>query len=106
MTLNSAARNSLSGVRRTRAARARRVHRPGGRFHVLEHGLAPEPNIARWHHRLNGLQRRLAAGCNLDRPIDRLITDTGFEFEELHNDWLKGPRPAKPWSYLYEGVAI
>jgi ubiquinone/menaquinone biosynthesis C-methylase UbiE len=84
----------------------RRVLRPGGRLHVLDHGLAPEPNIEKWQHRLNGLQRRLAAGCNLDRPIDRLISDAGFEFEELHNDWLTGPRPAKPWSYLYEGLAI
>ena len=82
-----------------------RVLRPGGRLHFLEHGLAAEPGIARWQHRLNGLQRRLAAGCNLDRPIDRLIADAGFQITELHNDWLKGPRPSKPWSYLYEGAA-
>jgi ubiquinone/menaquinone biosynthesis C-methylase UbiE len=83
-----------------------RVLRPGGRLHFLEHGLCPEPATARWQHRLNGLQQRLAAGCNLDRPIDRLVRDAGFEIRELQNDWFKGPRPAKPWSYLYEGAAI
>jgi SAM-dependent methyltransferase len=83
-----------------------RVLRPGGRFHFLEHGLAPEPATARWQHRLNGLQQRLAAGCNLDRPMDRLVRGAGFEIAELHNDWLKGPRPSKPWGYLYEGLAI
>lgn len=82
-----------------------RVLRPGGRFHFLEHGLAPEPGTARWQHRLNGVQQRLAAGCNLDRPMDRLVTGAGFELEQLHNDWLKGPRPSKPWGYLYEGLA-
>ncbi len=49
----------------------RRVLRPGGRFQFLEHGLCPERATARWQHRLNGLQQRVAGGCNLDRPIDR-----------------------------------
>jgi ubiquinone/menaquinone biosynthesis C-methylase UbiE len=84
----------------------RRVVRPGGRFHFLEHGLCPEPSTARWQHRLNGLEQRIAGGCNLDRPIGRLVLDAGFEIEELQNEWLKGPRFSKPWGYLYEGVAI
>ena len=84
----------------------RRVLRPGGQFHFLEHGLCPEPATARWQHRLNGLQQRLAAGCNLDRPIDRLVRDAGFQILELRNDWFRGPPPSKPWGYLYEGAAI
>lgn len=83
----------------------RRVLRPGGRFHFLEHGLCPEPATARWQHRLNGFQQRVAAGCHLDRPIDRLVSDAGFEIHELRNDWFRGPRVSKPWGYLYEGVA-
>jgi ubiquinone/menaquinone biosynthesis C-methylase UbiE len=84
----------------------RRVLRLGGRFHFLEHGLCPEPATARWQHRLNGLQRRIAAGCHLDRSIDRLVQDAGFDIQELRNDWFRGPRLSKPWGYLYEGVAI
>jgi SAM-dependent methyltransferase len=91
----------------TRALRElHRVLQVGGRFHFLEHGLCSEPATARWQHRLNGLQQRLAAGCNLDRPIDRLVRDAGFELQELRNDWFTGPRLSKPWGYLYEGVAI
>jgi hypothetical protein len=36
--------------------------------------------------------------------IDRLIIDAAYQIKELHNDWLKGPRPSKPWGHLCEGV--
>lgn len=91
----------------TRALReVHRVLRPGGRFHFLEHGLCPEPSTARWQHRLNGLQQRIAGGCHLDRPIDVLVRDAGLDIRELRNDWFRGPRPSKPWGYLFEGVAV
>jgi SAM-dependent methyltransferase len=83
----------------------RRVLRPGGTLHFLEHGLAPEPKIAAWQHRCDGLQGRIAAGCHLDRPIDRLVGDAGFEVDALTNEYLRGPSFLKPWSYLYLGVA-
>jgi ubiquinone/menaquinone biosynthesis C-methylase UbiE len=57
----------------------RRVLRPGGRFHFLEHGLSPEANVVKWQRRLNPLQRRLAGGCQLDLKIDHLILSVGFE---------------------------
>lgn len=83
-----------------------RVLRPGGHVHFLEHGLAPDPGIADRQRRFNRLQNRIAGGCNLNRPIDRLIGEAGFEISALKNDWLKGPRALKPWGYLYAGVAI
>ena len=90
------------------AARAvREVHRvlrPGGTFHFLEHGLCPDAGVARWQHRLNGIQQRVAGGCTLDRPIERLVRDAGFELTHLHHDQLAGPSFMRPWAYLYEGV--
>jgi ubiquinone/menaquinone biosynthesis C-methylase UbiE len=83
----------------------RRVLRPGGTFHFLEHGLCPEPEVARKQHRFNGIQQRLAGGCHLDRPIDALIGEAGFELAELDNDQMPGPKFMLPWGYLYEGVA-
>jgi ubiquinone/menaquinone biosynthesis C-methylase UbiE len=83
----------------------RRVLRPGGAFHFLEHGLSPEPGVAQWQRRLNGVQQRVAGGCTLDRPIERLVRDAGFEISDLHHDQLAGPGFLRPWAYLYEGVA-
>ncbi len=81
-----------------------RVLRPGGQVHFLEHGLAADPDTANRQHRFNRLQQRVAGGCNLDRPIDRLVGEAGFEISVLKNDWLKGPKVLKPWNYLYKGV--
>ena len=81
----------------------RRVLRPGGGLHFLEHGRAPEPRVARWQDRLTPLQRRVAGGCHLNRPIARLITDSGLRITTLDNFTLKGP---KTFGYMYEGVAV
>ena len=56
----------------------RRVLKPGGRLHFIEHGLAPDAKVQRWQHRFNGVQQRLFGGCNLDRPIISLIEQAGF----------------------------
>jgi ubiquinone/menaquinone biosynthesis C-methylase UbiE len=86
-------------------AEVHRVLRPGGTFHFLEHGLCPDASVARRQHRFNGMQQRLAGGCHLDRPIDDLIREAGFEISELDNDHMPGPKFMLPWGYLYEGVA-
>ncbi len=83
----------------------RRVLRPGGTFHFLEHGLCPDPAVAHKQHRFNGLQQRLCGGCHLDRPIDALVSEAGFEITELEHDQMPGPTFMLPWGYLYEGVA-
>jgi ubiquinone/menaquinone biosynthesis C-methylase UbiE len=83
----------------------RRVLRPGGTFHFLEHGLCPDPAVARKQHRYNGMQQRLAGGCHLDRPIDALVREAGFDITDLAHDQMPGPKFMLPWGYLYEGVA-
>jgi ubiquinone/menaquinone biosynthesis C-methylase UbiE len=61
----------------------RRVLKPGGALHFVEHGLAPEENVRRWQHRLDPLQQRLFGGCHLTRPIVDLVTGAGFSIGEL-----------------------
>jgi ubiquinone/menaquinone biosynthesis C-methylase UbiE len=86
----------------TALSEMRRVLRPGGQMHFIEHGLAPDVNVVKWQHRLNPIENRLAGGCNLNRPIDTLIQGAGFRFDELNRFYGKGP---KSFSYFYEGVA-
>lgn len=78
----------------------RRVLKPGAPFLFVEHGLCPEPGIAAWQHRLAPLWRRLAGGCNLDRPVAELIGRAGLVIERLETGHLvPGPR-LLGWTYL------
>jgi SAM-dependent methyltransferase len=61
----------------------RRVLKPGGTLHFVEHGLAPDEKVQRWQHRLDPVQQRLFGGCHLDRPILDLLTDAGFTITEV-----------------------
>jgi SAM-dependent methyltransferase len=61
----------------------RRVLKPGGTLHFLEHGLAPDERVRRWQRRLDPLQRRLVGGCHLTRPIADLVTAAGFAITGL-----------------------
>ena len=79
-----------------------RVLRPGGELHFAEHGRSPDPRVSRWQDRLTPLQRRIYAGCHLNRPIDRLVMQAGFRIVRLENFYLPGPRPS---GYIFEGVA-
>ena len=60
----------------------RRVLKPGGTLHFVEHGLAPDDKVQRWQHRLEPVQKRLFGGCHLTRQITDLLTDAGFEILE------------------------
>jgi ubiquinone/menaquinone biosynthesis C-methylase UbiE len=80
----------------------RRVLRPGGELLFVEHGLAPDPGMRAWQHRLTPLWVRCAGGCHLDRKIDELIAAAGFRLDELHTGNAKG---LKPQTYMYSGRA-
>lgn len=84
----------------------RRVLRPGGTFHFLEHGLAPDDNIVTWQRRLEPLQKRLFAGCHLTRDIPALVTAAGFDLIAVERQYLPGPVVARPWSHGFLGQAV
>jgi SAM-dependent methyltransferase len=90
----------------TALAEVRRVLRPGGTLHVLEHGLAPDARVAAWQHRLDGLQGRIAAGCHLTRDAPVLVEDAGFRVERLDRAYLPGPSLSKPWTFVSLVVAV
>jgi SAM-dependent methyltransferase len=75
-------------------AELRRVLHDDGRLIVLEHGLAAEPSVARWQHRLNPVQNVVACGCNLNRPTRDVVEHAGFVFTAIRQFFLPGvPRP-------------
>jgi ubiquinone/menaquinone biosynthesis C-methylase UbiE len=61
----------------------RRVLKPGGALHFVEHGLAPDERVRVWQHRLEPLQKRMFGGCHLTRPIVDLLAAAGFTITEL-----------------------
>jgi ubiquinone/menaquinone biosynthesis C-methylase UbiE len=81
-----------------------RVLKPGGKYYFLEHGLADNPKTQKWQHRLNPIQNIWADGCNLNRDMKRLITNSGLKITELKNYYMK--RDLKIVGYMYEGIAV
>jgi ubiquinone/menaquinone biosynthesis C-methylase UbiE len=56
---------------------ARRVLKPQGQLRFVEHGLSPDPGVAKWQNRLTPLWVRCAGGCHLNRKSDDLIRGAG-----------------------------
>lgn len=61
----------------------RRVLKPGGTLHFLEHGLAPDEGVRRWQRRLEPIQKRAFGGCHLTRPVAEMLTSAGFTITGL-----------------------
>ena len=76
--------------------------KPSGALLFVEHGRAPDPGLERWQDRITPFWKPVAGGCHLNRPIDALIQEAGFETCELHVGYMPGP---KPFTFMYEGRA-
>jgi ubiquinone/menaquinone biosynthesis C-methylase UbiE len=83
-------------------AEVRRVLRPGGSLHFLEHGRSPDDKVARTQDRITPINRRLAGGCHPNRPIRDLLDRSGLEVTAIDTYYAKGPKAV---GYMYEGVA-
>jgi SAM-dependent methyltransferase len=82
----------------------RRVLKPGGRLHFVEHGLAPDLKVQRWQRRLDPFEKRLAGGCSFTRQPIELVTKSGFTIDEI--DVFYEPHSPKFAGALSLGTAV
>ncbi len=68
----------------------RRVLKPGAALHFVEHGLAPDDRVQAWQRRLEPVQKRVAGGCHLTRPVTSMLTAAGFTITEADVFYEKG----------------
>lgn len=80
-----------------------RVLKPTGKLLFLEHGRSSDANVARKQDRWNGFQQVVGLGCNLNRPIDELITSAGLRIRSLER--FQMPRTPKIGAEHYLGAA-
>jgi hypothetical protein len=81
----------------------RRVLRPGGSLHFIEHGCSPDAGVRKWQDRLNGVQNRIACGCNINRDIPALIAEGGLSVDRMDTYYTKGEPKILGWTF--EGTA-
>lgn len=84
-------------------AEAHRVLAPPGLFLFMEHGRSDAPRVARWQERLDPIQKVVACGCQLSRPIDALVREAGFEILVLER--FQMPGTPRVLGEIYRGVA-
>jgi ubiquinone/menaquinone biosynthesis C-methylase UbiE len=81
-----------------------RVLKPSGKLIFFELGLAPDVAVQRWQRKLEPLFYRMFQGLYLTRDIPALITEAGFQVEQMEAGYLT-PFP-KSSSYCWWGVAL
>lgn len=80
-----------------------RILKPGGRLYFVEHGLADDPKVQKWQHRLTPIQKKIGDGCHLNRNIRTLLEAQPFSLLELENFYI--PNAPKVAGYMYRGIA-
>ncbi len=80
----------------------RRVLKPSGHYTFVEHGLSNKQSTQKWQHRLNGTQKCIAGGCNLNRDMFELISN----HFEMKNTWSGTLKSIPSTIHIYKGVGI
>lgn len=81
----------------------RRVLKPGDTLHFVEHGISPDPKLARRQRRLEPINKPLFGGCHLTRDIPALLTCGGFVIDSMTT--YQHPKEPKAFGWTFEGRA-
>ena len=84
-------------------AQARRVLKTGGRLLYCEHGLAPDPEVAKWQRRIEPLWKRVGGNCHLTRPISQAYEKAGFSVDRQGAAYM--PKTPRPFGWVEYGAA-
>lgn len=87
-------------------AEVRRVLRPGGGLHFVEHSLAPSDRVSRVQRRMQPRWGRLAGGCHLDRDIPAELVSAGMVVPNLRSRYASGFPLARPFGWFVTGTAV
>jgi ubiquinone/menaquinone biosynthesis C-methylase UbiE len=82
----------------------RRVLKPGGALHFIEHGRSDDAATARWQDRWNPIQRVIGCGCNVNRKIDALVREGGFTLARLDRFLADGA--PRMFGEMYRGIGV
>jgi len=81
----------------------RRVIKDDGTLFFCEHGIAPDLKTKNWQNRINPIWKRLMGGCNINRDIPEIISNSKLAIIDLETMFLPGtPRIA---GFNYWGTA-
>ena len=84
-------------------AEIRRVLKPNAGYVFLEHGRSDDPRIASSQDRYNPITKLIGCGCNMNRPIDKLISAAGLQITKLDRfEMADSPRIL---GAVYRGIA-
>lgn len=73
-------------------AEIKRVLRPGGEMHFVEHGRSEDPKVFARQRRFEPIQKALGGGCHLTRDPAELSERAGLVMTDLHRFVLQGPK--------------
>lgn len=80
-----------------------RVLKPTGKLLFIEHGLSHEYRITKWQNSLTPYWQKVSGGCHLNRQIDTLISNAGFNIFKIERFYQKNlPKTA---GFIYLGEA-
>lgn len=80
-----------------------RVLKPDGKLIFIELGRSPDPKVQCWQKRLEPVARRVFQGLYLTRDIPSLITQGGFQIEQMEMGYLA--QFPKSLTYCWWGFA-
>lgn len=82
------------------AKEVRRMLKPGGRFHFVEHGLSPHAKVAKWQHRWEPMQKKMFGGCHVTREATAILEAAGLVVEGVESFYAKGDPKVLGWLTL------